>query len=132
MGVGNHQANPGEPSGDQTSKERGPARTVIGGVQLKAQDLAVAGGVHARRDHDRHVSDPATFEHLLSDGIEPQVGMLANPRETSIVESTTVLLLPEFLPDLVVDDAVVFSFNELQIVVRTPPPADPARPGTTV
>jgi hypothetical protein len=31
----------------------------------------------------------------------------------SIVVSTTVLLLPEFLPDLVEDDAVVFSFNDL-------------------
>jgi len=29
------------------------------------------------------------------------------------VVSTTVLLLPEFLPDLVEDDAVVFSFNDL-------------------
>jgi hypothetical protein len=28
------------------------------------------------------------------------------------VVSTTVLLLPEFLPDLVEDDAVVFSFND--------------------
>jgi len=36
--------------------------------------------------------------------------------------STTVLLLPEFLPDLVEDDAVVLSFNDLQIVVRTPRP----------
>jgi len=35
------------------------------------------------------------------------------------VVSTTVLLLPEFLPDLVEDDAVVFSFNDHQIV-RTP------------
>jgi hypothetical protein len=33
-----------------------------------------------------------------------------------------VLLLPEFLPDLVEDDAVVFSFNDLQIGVRTPRP----------
>jgi hypothetical protein len=34
-----------------------------------------------------------------------------------------VLLLPEFLEtDLVEDDAVVFSFNDLQIVVRTPRP----------
>jgi len=38
------------------------------------------------------------------------------------VESTTVLLLPEFLPDLVEDDAVVLSFNDLQVVVRTPRP----------
>jgi len=39
------------------------------------------------------------------------------------VASTTVLLLPEFLEtDLVEDDAVVFSFNDLQIVVRTPRP----------
>jgi hypothetical protein len=38
------------------------------------------------------------------------------------VVSTTVLLLPEFLPDLVEDDAVVFSFNDLQAVVRTPRP----------
>jgi len=36
--------------------------------------------------------------------------------------STTVLLLPEFLPDLVEDDAVVFSFNDLQAVLRTPRP----------
>jgi hypothetical protein len=36
------------------------------------------------------------------------------------VVSTTVLLLPEFLPDLVEDDAVVFSFNDLQAVLRTP------------
>ena len=33
-----------------------------------------------------------------------------------------MLLLPEFLPDLVEDDAVVFSFNDLQIVIRTPRP----------
>jgi len=38
------------------------------------------------------------------------------------VVSTTVFLLPEFLPDLVEDDAVVLSFNDLQIVVRTPRP----------
>jgi hypothetical protein len=38
------------------------------------------------------------------------------------VVSTTVLLLPEFLPDLVEDDAVVLSFNDRQIVVRTPRP----------
>jgi hypothetical protein len=38
------------------------------------------------------------------------------------VVSTTVLLLPEFLPDLVEDDAVVFSFNDLQRIVRTPRP----------
>jgi hypothetical protein len=38
------------------------------------------------------------------------------------VVSTTVLLLPEFLPDLVEDDAVVFSFNDLQPAVRTPRP----------
>jgi hypothetical protein len=30
------------------------------------------------------------------------------------VVSTTVLLLPEFRPDLVENDAVVFSFNDLQ------------------
>jgi hypothetical protein len=33
-----------------------------------------------------------------------------------------VLLLPEFLPDLVEDDAVVFSLNDLQGIVRTPRP----------
>jgi hypothetical protein len=38
------------------------------------------------------------------------------------VVSTTVLLLAEVLPDLVEDDAVVLSFNDLQIVVRTPRP----------
>jgi hypothetical protein len=35
---------------------------------------------------------------------------------------TTVLLLSEFLTDLVEDDAVVFLFNDLQTVVRTPLP----------
>jgi len=33
-----------------------------------------------------------------------------------------VLLLPEFLPDLVEDDAGVFPFNDLQGIVRTPRP----------
>jgi hypothetical protein len=38
------------------------------------------------------------------------------------VVSTTVLLLSEFPLDLVEDDAVVFSFNDLQAIVRTPRP----------
>ena len=47
---------------------------------------------------------------------------LRTQERPSIVVSTTVLLLPEFLPDLVEDDAVVFSFNDPQPVVRTPRP----------
>lgn len=45
---------------------------------------------------------------------------LRNASTASIVGSTTALLLSEFLTDLVEDDAVVFSFNDLQVIVRTP------------
>jgi signal transduction histidine kinase len=47
---------------------------------------------------------------------------LRNASTASIVGSTTALLLSEFLTDLVEDDAVVFSFNDPQVIVRTPRP----------
>lgn len=59
------QANPGEPAGHETSQERGPSGPVLGGVQVKAQDLPGARGVHAGGDHDRQVGDPAAFSDLL-------------------------------------------------------------------
>jgi len=46
--------------------------------------------------------------------------------------TTTVLLLPEFLPDLVVHDAVVFSFKRPSAGRSYTTSSDPIRPGTTV
>ncbi len=73
VGIGDHQAHAGKPSRDQAAKERCPASPVLGGVQVKAQDLPVAGGVHARGDHHRDVGDPAALADLLGERVEPDV-----------------------------------------------------------
>jgi hypothetical protein len=68
------------------------------------------------------MTTPDEIQHLPQQVRVRLLHLLAQPRETSILMSTTVLLLPEFLPDFVEDDAVVLLFNDLQVVVRTPRP----------
>jgi hypothetical protein len=75
MCIGDHQPDTGQPSGDEPSQERGPARSILGGVQVKPQDLPSAGGVHAGGDHAGHVADPPVLAHLLRERIEPEVGV---------------------------------------------------------
>jgi hypothetical protein len=75
MRIGDHQPHPREPPCDQTANERGPAGPVLGGVQVKAQDLAVALPVHAGRDHAGDVADPAVLTDLLGERVEPDVGV---------------------------------------------------------
>jgi len=65
MGIGDHQTHPRKASSNEAAKERGPAGAILGGVQLKAQDLPGSGGVDTGRDHAGHVADPAALAHLL-------------------------------------------------------------------
>jgi hypothetical protein len=39
MGIGDQEADTGEPAGNEASQKRRSARAVLGGVQVKAQDL---------------------------------------------------------------------------------------------
>jgi hypothetical protein len=64
VGIGDHQAHAGKAPGHQASKEGGPAGPVLGGVQVKAQDLARSSGVHPGGDHAGDVRDPAALAHL--------------------------------------------------------------------
>jgi hypothetical protein len=75
VSIGDHQADPGKAAGDQAAQERGPARPILGGVQVKAQDLPGSGRVDPSRDHAGHVRDPPALAHLLGKGIEPHVGV---------------------------------------------------------
>ena len=72
MGIGNHQPDTGQASGDQAPKERGPARAVLGGVQVKAQDLPRLERTRsireARQASGSHVSPCDKHTHLTHNG----------------------------------------------------------------
>ncbi len=75
MGVGDDEGDPGQPPGDEAAEERRPARSILGGDHVDAEDLAVAVGVHAGRDHRRDRDDPAALAHLVEERVEPEVGV---------------------------------------------------------
>src|SRR6266511_1381090 len=52
VSIGDHQADPGKAAGDQAAQERGPARPILGGVQVKAQDLPGSGRVDLHTSED--------------------------------------------------------------------------------
>ena len=59
VGVAGDQFDPGQAAGGQRPQERQPARAVLGGGDVDAQDLAVALGVDPDRDQRVHVDHPA-------------------------------------------------------------------------
>lgn len=61
MRVGGDKLHARKTTGDHVAPERDPPGAVLGAVDLHAQDLAVAVGVHARRDQHRDLHDPATL-----------------------------------------------------------------------
>jgi hypothetical protein len=73
--IGDDQPDAREPSCDQAAEERRPAGAVLGGVQVKTQDLPHSLHVHAGRDHAGDVADPAVLTHLLGERVEPDVGV---------------------------------------------------------
>ena len=75
VGVGDHQLDATEPPGHQTAQEGRPARPVLGGDEVEAQDLAVSFGVDPGGDDDGHVDDAPTFADLLGQGVDPDVGV---------------------------------------------------------
>jgi hypothetical protein len=68
--VAGDQFDPGQAAGGQRPQERQPARPVLGGGDVDAEDLAVALGVHASSDQGVHVDHPTG----LSDFEDQRVG----------------------------------------------------------
>ena len=75
VGVGDDQGHAREPPGHQAAQEGRPARPVLGGDEVEAEDLPVAVGVHPGGDDDGHVDDAAALSDLLGQGVEPDVGV---------------------------------------------------------
>jgi hypothetical protein len=64
VGIGGDQGDSGQAAGGQVAEEPQPARAVLGGGDLQAQDLPVALGVHAGRDQRVHVHGAAVLADL--------------------------------------------------------------------
>jgi hypothetical protein len=62
--VGDHQAHPLRPPGNQVPEERRPSRPVLAGQHVHAQDLPVPVGVDRGGHHRCHVGDPAPLPAL--------------------------------------------------------------------
>jgi hypothetical protein len=72
VGIGGDQPDPGKAPGGQRPQERQPARPVLGGGELDAQDFAVALGVDPDGDRGVHVDHPPGFADLEHEGIGGQ------------------------------------------------------------
>ena len=64
VGIAGDQRDPGQAAGDQVAEERQPARPVLGGGDLDAQDFSVALGVDAGGDQGVHPDDAAVLADL--------------------------------------------------------------------
>jgi hypothetical protein len=73
MGVGDHQLHPGKAAPDQAAQELAPEGLGLGRAHVQADDLPLAGGVHAVADHQGPVLDPSAGPHLLHLGVQPQI-----------------------------------------------------------
>ena len=69
MRIAGDQLDPGQTAGGQRPQERQPARAVLGGGDVDAQDFAVALGVDPDRDQGVHVDHPATLADLEHQGV---------------------------------------------------------------
>ena len=75
MGVGDDERHPGEPAGHQAAQKGRPARPVLGGEDVEAEDLSVPLGVDAGGDDGRHADHPAALSHLVEQRVHPHVGV---------------------------------------------------------
>jgi hypothetical protein len=75
VGVGDHELHAGQATGHEATQEGRPARSVLAGHDVDAQDLPLAVGVHGRGDDGRHVDDPASFPAALRECVKPHVGV---------------------------------------------------------
>lgn len=69
VGVAGDQRDPGQAPGDQVTKERQPARPILGRGHGHAQDFSVALGVDPRGDQGVHPDDAAVLAHLEHQGV---------------------------------------------------------------
>ena len=70
MGVGDHQLDAGQAAADQAAEELAPERLGLGRAHIQADDLPLAGGVHAVGDHQGVVLDPTAGADLLDLGVQ--------------------------------------------------------------
>jgi hypothetical protein len=64
VGVGGHQAHAGQAPRHEATEERQPARAVLGGHDVQAEDLPVTVTVHADGEQAVNVDHPALFPDL--------------------------------------------------------------------
>ena len=67
--VAGDELNSGQPAGGQIAEEPEPARAVLGGSDLQAQDLPVPVSIHTGRHERVHVDHPAALTHLQDEGV---------------------------------------------------------------
>jgi hypothetical protein len=73
VGVGDHEADPFEPSLDELAKERGPELVIFGGPGLSSQHRALTLLGDADRDDGGDRDHPARLTDLVERGIEPEI-----------------------------------------------------------
>ena len=93
MRVAGDQPDAGQAAGDQVAQERQPARTVLGGGDLQAEDLAVPVAVHPGRHQGVHVQQSilsfnGTMYKVMAGG-SSQVS--TDPRFAGVFRSLKVL-----------------------------------------
>ena len=71
MGVGDHELHAGQAAGHQPAQERQPARPVLPGSDVEAEDLAVPVGVDRGGDQGVHVDHPAVLAHFHGERVDP-------------------------------------------------------------
>lgn len=77
MAVGDDHVHPGQAAGDQAAQERQPARAVLGGNDVQAENLPLTVGVDAGGDQGVHRHRAAALTHLLSQRVDPHEGIRA-------------------------------------------------------
>jgi hypothetical protein len=70
--VGGDQGDAGQAAGGQVAEERQPPGAVLGGGDLRAEDLPVAVGVHAGGKHRVDVDGPPGLADLEDQGVRSQ------------------------------------------------------------
>src|SRR5579875_143098 len=71
VGVGGHELHAGEPARAEAPEERKPAGPGLLAAELHAQDLAVAGGVHAGGYQNVELADATLLAHAADQRVGP-------------------------------------------------------------
>ena len=75
MGVRDHQLHAHKTAPHQAAQELPPQCLGLGRAHVQADDLPLAGLIHAVGDHQRPMLDPAAGPDLLHLGVQPQIGV---------------------------------------------------------